>query len=79
MQRLRAALIRLQTDLVACGASWAVIGGLAVSARAEPRTTRDLDVAISVSDDREAEQTVRCFLNRGYQVEEQMEQEATGR
>lgn len=79
MQRLRAALIRLQTDLVACGSSWAVIGGLAVSARAEPRTTRDLDVAISVSGDREAEQIVRCFLNRGYHVDEQLEQEATGR
>lgn len=79
MQRLRAALIRLQTDLVACRASWAVIGGLAVAARAEPRTTRDLDVAVSVSGDAEAEQTVRFFLNRGYQVEEQLEQDATGR
>lgn len=79
MQRLRAALIRLQTDLVACRAEWAVIGGLAVSARAEPRTTRDLDVAISVSDDPEAEQIVRCFLNRGYRVQDQLEQEATGR
>lgn len=79
MQRLRAALIRLQTDLLASRASWAVIGGLAVSARAEPRTTRDLDVAISVSGDFEAERIVRFFLHRGYRVEEQLEQEATGR
>lgn len=79
MQRLRAALIRLRTDLVACRADWAVIGGLAVSARAEPRTTRDLDVAVSVSGNTEAERTVRFFLNRGYQVEEQLEQDATGR
>lgn len=79
MQRLRAALIRLQTDLLAGRANWAVIGGLAVSARAEPRTTRDLDVAISVSGDSEADQVVRFFLRRGYQVEEQLEQEATGR
>ena len=79
MQRLRAALIRLQTDLLASRASWAVIGGLAVSARAEPRTTRDLDVAISVSGDSEAEQTVRFFLQRGYRVESQLEHEATGR
>lgn len=30
---------------------WALVGGLAVSARAEPRTTRDVDVAVSVPDD----------------------------
>lgn len=79
MQRLRAALIRLQTDLVASRAKWAVIGGLAVSARAEPRTTRDLDVAVSVSGDWEAQRTVRFLLDRAYQVEAQLEQEATGR
>lgn len=79
MHRLRKALIRLLTDLQAGGASWAVIGGLAVSARAEPRTTRDLDVAISVSRDAEAEDTVRFFLSRGYLVEAQLEQQATGR
>lgn len=27
---------------------WAVVGGLAVSARAEPRTTRDVDLAVAV-------------------------------
>ncbi len=79
MQRLRQALIRLRTDLLASRAKWAVIGGLAVSARAEPRTTRDLDVAVSVSGDSEAEGVVRFFLNRGYQIETQLEQAATGR
>lgn len=79
MQRLRQALIRLRTDLLASRAKWAVIGGLAVSARAEPRTTRDLDMAVSVSGDSEAEGVVRFFLNRGYQIETQLEQAATGR
>jgi len=79
VQRLRQALIRLRTDLLASRAKWAVIGGLAVSARAEPRTTRDLDVAVSVSGDSEAEGVVRFFLNRGYQIETQLEQAATGR
>lgn len=79
MQRLRAALIRLQTDLLASQLPWALIGGLAVSARAEPRTTRDIDVAVPVSGDRDAEEIVRTFLKRGYQVESQVEQEATGR
>jgi hypothetical protein len=79
VQRLRAALIRLVTDLQAAQVKWALIGGLAVSARAEPRTTRDLDVAISVAGDPEAERIVSSFLNRGYQVESQLEQQATGR
>lgn len=79
MQRLRAALIRLQTDLLASQASWALIGGLAVSARAEPRTTRDIDVSISVSGDPAAERIVSSFLRRGYQVESQLEQGEAGR
>ena len=79
MQRLRAALIRLRSDLLASRAEWALIGRLAVSARAEPRTTRDLDVAVSVSGDAAAEAIVRFFLNHGYQVEDQLEHEDTGR
>jgi hypothetical protein len=79
LQRLRAALIRLQTDLLASQASWALIGGLAVSARAEPRTTRDIDVSISVSGDPAAERIVSSFLRRGYQVESQLEQGEAGR
>lgn len=31
---------------------WALVGGLAVSARAEPRFTRDIDLAVVVEDDR---------------------------
>ncbi len=49
--RLAEAFVRLQGDLKAIGASWALVGGLAVSARAEPRTTRDIDVAVAVGDD----------------------------
>lgn len=79
MQRLRAALIRLQTDLEACRTAWALIGGLAVSARAEPRTTRDIDVSVSVSGDPEAERIISSLIGRGYQVEGQLEQAATGR
>ena len=43
------ALIRLDADLRAIRARWALVGGLAVSARAEPRTTRDIDVAIALA------------------------------
>jgi hypothetical protein len=36
------------------GARWALIGGLAVSTRIEPRFTRDIDLAVSVPDDASA-------------------------
>ncbi len=37
------------------GLRWALIGGLAVAVRAEPRFTRDVDLAVAVADDRELE------------------------
>ena len=72
-------LRRATVDLVAAGARFAVVGGLAVSARAEPRMTRDADLAIAVRDDDEAERIVRAMTNRGYSVLAVVEQDATGR
>ena len=42
------------TDLIKVGVRFAVVGGLAVSARAEPRLTRDADFAVAVASDEEA-------------------------
>jgi len=64
--RLARALVRLESDLRALGLRWAAVGGLAVAARAEPRTTRDLDVAIAAAGDREAERIVLALRLRGY-------------
>ena len=58
---------------------WALVGGLAVSLRAEPRTTRDVDVAVAVEDDRAAERIVRALLELGYRTEAVLEQTATER
>ncbi|MBO0839680.1 MAG: nucleotidyl transferase AbiEii/AbiGii toxin family protein [Sciscionella sp.] len=55
------------------------MGGFAVSARAEPRFTRDVDVAVAVADDSEAELLVRDLLGAGYHLSASVEQEATGR
>jgi hypothetical protein len=63
---LEEALIRLGADLTALSLHWALIGGLAVSLRGEPRTTRDVDVIVAVAGDREAEQVVIALRNRGY-------------
>ncbi len=77
--RLATALIRLNADLRAIDARWALIGGLAVSARAEPRTTRDIDVTVAVADDKEAQKTVHRMVNLGYQIATHLEQEETDR
>jgi hypothetical protein len=69
VNRLRKTIARAFADLDDLGCSWAVVGGLAVSAHANPRTTRDLDVAVSVEGDAEAERIVRALLGRGYFIE----------
>jgi hypothetical protein len=66
LERLTKALIRLDADLRAVGARWALVGGFAVILRAESRSTRDLDVALAVSGEREAESIVLALRLRGY-------------
>ncbi len=58
---------------------WALVGGLAVSARTEPRLTRDVDLAVAVSDDDQAEATVRSLNNSGYRTLAVVEQDRAGR
>ncbi len=69
MNWLQPALLKLQVDLEHLGLRWALIGGLAVSLRGEPRTTKDLDVAIAVTGNREAESIVGNFTSRGYRLD----------
>jgi hypothetical protein len=56
-----------------------LVGGLAVSARAEPRFTRDLDLAVAAVDDSAAEGLVHRLLQTGYQVLATVEQDFTHR
>jgi len=62
-----------------CGASFAIIGGLAVSVRTEPRFTRDIDIAVRVESDQEAESLIHGMLQKGYQTLMVIEQTATKR
>lgn len=66
MTSLQEALLQIRTDLTALGLPWALIGGLAVSLRAVPRTTVDVDVVVAIDSDREAEEVVISLRNRGY-------------
>lgn len=59
--------------------AWALVGGMAISARLEPRFTRDIDLAIAAADDTEAESLVNRFLQQGFEVRMLLEQEAAGR
>jgi hypothetical protein len=58
---------------------WALVGGLAVSSWAEPRLTRDIDVAVAVTSDSEAEKIVADLIARGYETAAVVEQSRTGR
>ncbi|MGH3865745.1 MAG: nucleotidyl transferase AbiEii/AbiGii toxin family protein [Pseudonocardiaceae bacterium] len=79
VNRVEAALRRIASDLDSRQAEWALIGGFAVSARAEPRFTRDVDVAVLVDGDAAAEQLVRSLTADGYGLEALVEQDAVGR
>jgi predicted nucleotidyltransferase len=58
---------------------FAVVGGLAVSVRTTPRFTRDLDVAVAVADDVEAEAMVLALRNAGWTVGAVVEQSSRER
>lgn len=77
--RVEAGLRRAAFDLDATKQRWALIGGLAVSARAEPRLTRDVDLAVAVHSDAEAEQVVYTLRQRGYGLVALVEQKSVAR
>lgn len=76
------ALARTLRDVVgalAGGVPFALVGGLAVSVRTEPRFTRDIDLAIAVVDDTEAEPLVHRLLGIGFTTEAVLENTRTQR
>ena len=74
-QELRYAVDQVQ----GAGGNLALVGGLAVSARSEPRLTRDADLAVAVTDDREAEDLLIELRRSGYTVVAIVEHRASGR
>ena len=79
MSTLEAALRQIRADLIEARAAFALVGGLAVSARTEPRFTRDADLAVAVASDAEAESLIRGLCHRGYGIDTIVEQDAVGR
>jgi predicted nucleotidyltransferase len=76
---LESALHRIAIDLRRSNANFALIGGLAVSVRTEPRFTRDADFAVAVDSDEEAETLIRQLRARSYEIAAILEQNAVGR
>ncbi len=65
--------------LVSLDVPHALIGGLAVSVRTEPRFTRDVDLVLAVDDDPGAERVLHSLLGRGLSVLAEIEQTDVGR
>ncbi|MBI4816106.1 MAG: nucleotidyl transferase AbiEii/AbiGii toxin family protein [Deltaproteobacteria bacterium] len=74
--KLKVALRRVANDLVGARAEFALVGGVAVSARTEPRFTRDIDFAVRVASDAEAEALI---IDLGYRIIATAENLALGR
>jgi predicted nucleotidyltransferase len=74
-----AALEEIARALEELTARYALVGGLAVSARAEVRFTRDVDVAVAVGDDAEAEAVVYRLKRSGFLPVTTVEQKKTKR
>ena len=65
---VRRLLPKVAADLAALRRPFALVGGIAVGVRAAPRFTADVDVAVAVADDRDAEQLVFALTQRGYRI-----------
>jgi predicted nucleotidyltransferase len=79
MNRLGHALAEVLQSLNALSVPCALVGGVAVSTRAEPRFTRDLDLAVAVPQDEDAERIVSALMSQHYQTIAVVEQVAVSR
>jgi len=77
--QLEHTLRQAAAELAGFGVRFALVGGLAVSIRTEPRFTRDADLAVAVASDDEAEDLIRHLRSIGYEVSALVEHEASHR
>ena len=66
MSRVELALRHIVDELARGPHAFALVGGFAVSARTEPRFTRDVDLVVDVPDDAAASGLVRELAVHGY-------------
>lgn len=73
------ALAEICRELVRLGRRFALVGGIAVSVRAEVRFTRDVDIVVPVADDLEAEALTYQLRSAGYSAIATVEHETRHR
>jgi hypothetical protein len=73
------ALLHIARLLHSLGRDYALVGGLAVSIRAEVRFTRDVDVAVAVETDADAESLIYSLRDAGYEPVATVEHETNHR
>lgn len=76
---LERVLAEIARELTARARRFALVGGLAVSLRAEVRFTRDVDLAVEVRDDEDAETLVRDLGHAGFRPVATVEHEVKKR
>ena len=79
IKNIHAHLIAVAQPLQKTGVKFAVVGGMAVSYRTIERFTKDVDIAIAVENDVEAEGVIRTVSQSGYFVDAVLEQSAVER
>ncbi len=61
------------------GARYALVGGLAIGVRVEPRFTRDVDLAIAVDSDADAEAVAGHLIHSGFRLMMELDHTDTNR
>lgn len=79
MSALESALRHTASCLTQLQLPWALVGGLAVSVRTEPRFTRDIDIVVVAATDAASELVVRDLSARGFRPTAIVEQRAVQR
>ena len=69
----------LLRELNTQGVRGCLVGGLAVSVHCDPRFTRDVDLAVVVGSDSEAEKLAGWLMSKGFRISTLIEQEAADR
>ena len=77
--RLFAVLQQIGRLLTDAGYRWALVGGLGVSVRADPRFTRDIDLTVAVATDDDAEALVRRIVAEGFTLNTTLEHDVLRR
>lgn len=75
---IEAYLKQIIADLQDIGAKYALVGGLAYGARAEPRFTRDIDLTLGAESEEQAEHITGQLIRAGYLPEIEIANRHTG-